>query len=161
MDITPTFVQCPRSVTRLAVTFLTLVCVQAEGCWLERGDSDRSQALHSVLPAAADLDSGSGCDPHAYEPCLADPHACNEADPNALCASYTSDPANSFCAPFCRTDGECPVVEGFGVVCNFAWCAVLCEDGRCPDGMVCVPSAVVLDWEGRPRTDSDVCVPRA
>lgn len=94
----------------------------------------------------------------AYQPCDANQRACTSLGPNTLCASYTTEPENSFCAPFCRIDEACPTIEGFGAACNFYWCAVLCEDGRCPTGMICQPGATFIDTQGVERGVQDVCV---
>lgn len=91
----------------------------------------------------------------SYPPCDSNQEC---AGPNDNCAGYTSDYEQRFCASLCLADDECPVVTGYEAVCNFAWCAVLCDDGDCPDGMTCVEGRKVIDSTGAERGDFDVCV---
>jgi hypothetical protein len=101
------------------------------------------------------------CDEHckrlAYKPCDSSVDDCGGN--NALCASYAAQPDTQFCADFCMSDANCPMLPGFAAACNLAWCAVLCSDDRqCPQGMSCLNGATFLDFEGNSRGERNVCV---
>jgi hypothetical protein len=90
-----------------------------------------------------------------YQPC--ESHSeCEGSNDN--CAAYVATGGHTFCAPFCVDDASCPAVPGFAAACNFAWCAVLCDDGVCPDGMSCQRSVTFVDNTGRSTGTRDVCV---
>lgn len=78
--------------------------------------------------------------------------------PVNMCVSYTESEDQRFCARECDENSDCPVLPGFASACNFAWCAVLCDDGSCPLGMICVEGFPFLDREGRGLGPHDVCV---
>jgi len=42
--------------------------------------------------------------------------------------------------------------------CNLAWCALLCDDGRCRIGMTCLRGVDFLDFQGNARGERDVCI---
>lgn len=94
--------------------------------------------------------------PPAYQACDGDPAQCEL--PNGNCARYTDDRRNAFCAPYCEGAQDCPRIPGYDAACNFAWCAVLCDDGACPDGMVCVHDSAFIDSTGAKQGRKDVCV---
>lgn len=93
-----------------------------------------------------------------YESCATGQDVCS-ADPDAKCAAYTDNPANSFCAAYCESDDDCPTLPGFKAACNLAWCALLCAKGRCPDDMVCVRDLHFRDCVAADRGFLSVCVP--
>lgn len=95
------------------------------------------------------------CRRTAYAAC-ATPEQCPGL--NANCAAYTTLPEQQQCADFCKSDESCPVLPGFRSTCNFAWCAVLCEDGECPNGMTCVHEQSLVDYAGQVKGRADVCV---
>jgi hypothetical protein len=130
---------------------LSLCLIGLSGCAEQRDDAARSHA--ALQYDADDADSGT---PIPYQPC--DPSINNCGGNNALCASYVADPGASYCAPFCQLDAVCPVVPGYEAGCNLAWCALLCNDGRCPAGMACVRDVSFLDFQGNDRGPRDVCV---
>lgn len=80
---------------------------------------------------------------------------------NANCAGYNREIPGRFCADYCEGDAMCPDLPGFRSICNFAWCAVRCQDGYCPNGMTCVQDQTVLDHQGKGRGTTDICVPGA
>jgi hypothetical protein len=99
------------------------------------------------------------CDDHcrrtSYASC-SDPSQC--PGENSNCAGYTSELGEPFCADFCASDDACTALPGFRAVCNFAWCALACDEGTCPNGMKCVPDMAWLDTSGQSRGGLDVCV---
>lgn len=97
----------------------------------------------------------SDCQRKLYEPC----ERTDECPGlNALCAAYGGPPGSMFCASSCETDAACPELPGFRTVCNFAWCAVRCNDGACPNGMTCRRDQPLLDHTGKSRGNGDICV---
>jgi hypothetical protein len=120
------------------------------GC-AEQPDVQRSQP--ALRYEADDADSGTSS---AYQPC--DPTTNNCSGDNALCASYVADAGAEFCAPFCQFDALCPSVPGYQAGCNLAWCALLCNEGRCPTGMTCLRDVPFVDFQGNDRGPRDVCV---
>lgn len=97
----------------------------------------------------------STCRRSEYQPCER-----TEQCPglNALCAAYGKPPGSMFCAEYCETDAACPGLPGFQSVCNFAWCAVRCNAGACPNGMICNRDQPILDRNGKSRGMADICV---
>lgn len=114
-----------------------------------------------VLVASGCYRRQPGAAPHGVDARESYP-PCDSADecagPNDNCAAYTSDHEQQFCAALCQSDDECPVVPGYQAVCNFAWCAVVCDGGDCPDGMTCLEQRAVIDSTGASRGSFDVCV---
>jgi hypothetical protein len=165
----------------LGAAFAALVL---NGC--AEPDDPPARAVAATLQAAADdADSGTAgplcgngfvdgaeeCDPsalgwrevcdancqrNAYEPCTDSVAECGGN--NALCASYAAEVGSQFCADFCKTAADCPVLPGFRAECNLAWCAVLCDFGRCPAGMTCLRDVELLDFAGNSRGSRDVCI---
>jgi hypothetical protein len=80
---------------------------------------------------------------------------------NSNCSGYSREIPGQFCADYCEADSMCPDLPGFRAICNFAWCALRCQDGACPNGMTCIPEQTVLDHEGKHRSSTDICVPSA
>jgi hypothetical protein len=134
-----------------AFTQLLSCLIGLSGCAEQHDDVVKSHA--ALEYDADDADSGTSL---AYQPC--DPSTNECGGNNALCASYTADPSAPFCAPFCQFDALCPVVPGYEAGCNLAWCALLCNEGRCPAGMACVRDVGFLDFQGNDRGPRDVCV---
>ena len=133
---------------------ITAYSLGLSDCAEQSDEAHSTQAAISALRDDADDADGGTIIP--YQPCVPPNDACGGN--NALCASYVADPDAGFCAPFCQLDLECPVVPGFEAGCNFAWCAILCDDGRCPVGMACVREVSFLDFRGNERGTRDVCV---
>ncbi|HKU40007.1 MAG TPA: hypothetical protein VJR89_17725 [Polyangiales bacterium] len=153
----------------------TLGLVWAIACSARHRDA--TYAALSGKDAGATCGCGDGvvgpdeeCDPRApgwadacddacrrtvYAPCSA-PEDCPGA--NANCSAYTSDPDQVFCADYCEDDDDCPRLPGFDAVCNFAWCAVLCDQGVCPHGMRCVADQPLIDRAGASKGTAYVCV---
>jgi hypothetical protein len=138
---------------RLVVSYMSLVLAQTAACYdrNERGEAspDGGAALE---PSCA---STAGAERTSYLPC-----ARVEECPglNAFCAGYTASPQQAFCADYCEQDSSCPVVSGFESVCNFAWCALLCDDGQCPSGMTCLEQQHLIDGSGDSKGSHGICV---
>ena len=143
------------------------------GCYEQVADEDVAQIRSDVVAEHCGdgvVGSDEECDPAADGWQQACDAACNrtvyrhcesqpECDgPNDNCASYTRAHQEQFCANLCQVDADCPVVPDFESACNFAWCAVLCRDGQCPNNMRCVMSFDFIDGHGQPLGQRDVCV---
>ena len=118
------------------------------------GDVGDDEECDPMAPEWQDLCDES-CHRTAYATC-ASPEECPTL--NANCTAYTKRPEQQQCADFCESDESCPVLPGFRSTCNFAWCAVLCEDGECPNGMTCVQKQTLVDYDGHPKGGAGVCV---
>lgn len=95
------------------------------------------------------------CERTVYRACSAH-EDCSE--PVANCAAFTNEPQNQVCAAFCEDASGCPVLPGFDSACDFAWCAVTCRSGVCPNEMRCEPDFPLLDKQGQSVGTVDVCV---
>ena len=149
----------------------------ASACYAQRNEADESARHLGQTSDAGACGCGDGvvaaaeeCDPEApgwqgrcdasckrtlYQAC-ASPEDCSGLNSN--CAAYTNDPGRPFCATYCERDADCPALPGFRAVCNFAWCAVPCDHGACPNHMLCLPDQRVLDHAGTARGEMSVCV---
>ena len=93
--------------------------------------------------------------PAAYEPCT---HYEQCPGLNSNCAAYTTVPEHQFCAAYCDSDDDCPVLPGYAATCNFAWCVLRCDDKKCPNGMTCIEDQTFIDHDGQSKGAGDVCV---
>jgi len=141
----------------------------------QRKSGDGSQTADSATTAAicscgdGKVDPDEECDPRAAgwsqacdERCQRTVYeACEHTEEcpglNSLCAAYTNAPG-LFCADYCENDAACPLLPGYGAVCNFAWCALRCADGACPNGMSCLRDQAVIDTMGESKGNADICV---
>ncbi len=146
----------------LALTILLTSAHCSDGNDSTRGSNTRTR--HAAADTAIDLDAkpqdGGSCDSEdavdRYQACYGESERCLELNSN--CSGYTEDKAKSFCAKLCGSDEDCPTLDGFEAACNFAWCALLCDDAECPDGMECVQDVDFIDRDGNSRGPRDVCV---
>jgi hypothetical protein len=144
--------------------------VVSPDCSVADGGCERADAS-AVSPVCGHISAPEPepCDPNdaacappgrqaLYQSCSGSSDECGD-EPNTKCAAYTQLGKNLFCAAYCEDDSACPTLPGFKAACNLAWCALLCNHGACPDGMICIADFPFKDCAGRDRGLKSVCVP--
>lgn len=129
-------------------------CSNGHACSCGNGTVEANEECDYADPEWADI-CDDRCRRTVYEAC-SNSEQCFGA--NARCAAYAAGATESFCAEFCEHDADCLSLPGFTAVCNLAWCIVLCDDGKCPNGMMCIADQAVLDRAGDDAGRFDVCV---
>jgi hypothetical protein len=100
------------------------------------------------------------CTRTIYKKCdAAQTGACASEGQNTNCAAWVSSDASTYvCAPYCDTMTACPRPGGFEAFCSFAFCALLCRDGICPNNMRCARNVPLMDGLMGATVMRDVCL---